>query len=291
MHLTLSQLFPIYLDIALNIVVAVVFRRGVLRYTWRIVSDIGIARSVFTAVALVLISASNLMTQHWFNVSYFVFFYVGYLTITALMLKLYYQVYIRATLPFAGFAKWGKALFAWFVVIMAVMTVMTIGEVNAGQDFLAQAGINLMRAISTVEFCVAAFLCYLVRSMGMPIRSKIFGVMIALAIGDFAGILQSLMAQVHLPYSSFLGVVAQYGSPAIAALWIAYAYVPDPLPRPLTLPADSPVYRWSQIAATLGKSGTQVALPEPQHSFFLTDVERIVDRVFTRTMAGKESES
>ncbi len=291
MHLTLSQLFPIYLDIALNLVVAVVFRRGVLRYTWRIVSDIGVARSAFAAIALSLISASNLMTQHWFNVSYFVSFYVGYLTISALTLKLLYQVYIRSTMPFPGFAKWGKALFAWFVVIMAVMTVMTIGEVNAGRDVLAQSGINMIRATGTVEFCVVAFLCYLIRSMGMPLRSKIFGVMIALALGDFAGILQALMVQIHLPYSPFLGAIVLYSSPAIAALWVAYAYIPDPLPRPLTLPADSPVYRWSQIAATLGKSGTQVALPEPQHSFFLTDVERIVDRVFTRTMAGKESES
>ena len=283
MHLTLSQLIPIYLDIALNIVVAIVFRRGVLRYTWRIVSDIGIARSVTAAIALSLISASSLMTQHWFNVSYALSFYVGYLTITGLMLKLYYQVYIRATVPFPGFAKWGKALFAWFVVIMAVMTVMTIGEVNAGQDFLAQTGINLMRAISTVEFCVVAFLCYLIRSMGMPIRSKIFGVMIALAIGEFAGIVQALTVQIHLPYSSLLGVVVLYGSPAIAALWIAYAYIPEPLPRPVTVPAESPVYRWSQIAASLGTK-TQVAMPEPQHSFFLADVEKVVDKVFTRHM-------
>ena len=283
MHLTLSQLFPIYLDIALNIVVAIVFRRGVLRYTWRIVSDIGIARSVFAAIALSLISASSLMTQHWFNVSYFVSFYVGYLTISALMLKLLYQVYIRATVPFPGFAKWGRALFAWIVVLMAVMTAMAIGGVNTGQDFLAQTGINLIRATSTVEFCVVAFLCYLIRSMGMPILSRIFGVMIALAIGDFAGILQALSVQIHLPYSPLLGVVIQYSSPAVAALWVTYAYIPEPLPRPVTVPAESPVYRWSQIAASLGTK-TQVAMPEPQHSFFLADVEKVVDKVFTRHM-------
>ena len=283
MHLTLSQLFPIYLDIALNIVVAVVFRRGVLRYTWRIVSDIGVARSVFAAIALSLISASSLMTQHWFNVSYFVSFYVGYLTISALMLKLLYQVYIRATVPFPGFAKWGRALFAWIVVLMAVMTAMAIGGVNTGQDFLAQTGINLIRATSTVEFYVVAFLCYLIRSMGMPILSRIFGVMIALAIGDFAGILQALSVQIHLPYSPLLGVVIQYSSPAVAALWVTYAYIPEPLPRPVTVPAESPVYRWSQIAASLGTK-TQVAMPEPQHSFFLADVEKVVDKVFTRHM-------
>lgn len=290
MHLTFSQLLPIYLDIALNALVAVVFRRGVLRYTWRIVSDVGIARVVFGVITLLLIGASNLMTQHWFNVSYFVSFYVSYLTISGLTLKLLYQVYVRATVPFPGFAKWGKALFAWVVVVMAVMTVMTIGGINAGQDIFAQSGINLIRATSTVEFCVVAFLCYLIRAMGMPIRSKIFGVMIALALGDFAGIMQALMVQIHLPYSQFLGVVVQYGSPAIAGLWIAYAYIPEPLPRPVTLPADSPVYRWSQIAAALGKGGTQVAMPEPQHSFFLTDVEKVVDRVFARNMASTESE-
>lgn len=283
MHLTFSQLLPIYFDILLNALVAVVFRRGTLRYTWRIVSDIGIARSVFAAIALALIGASTLMSQHLFNVSYFVTFYIGYITLVVLSLKLLYQVYIRTTVPFPGFAKWGKSLFGWVVVVMAVMTVMTIGSANAGHDFVAQTGINFIRASTTVEFCVVAFLCYLIRSMGMPIRSKIFGVMLALAIGDFAEILQSLMVQIHLPYSAVLGVVVPYGSPAIASLWIVYAYLPEPLPRPVTIPADSPVYRWSQIAAALG-SKTQVAMPEPQHSFFLADVEKVVDKVFTRHM-------
>lgn len=283
MHLTISQLLPIYFDIVLNALVAVIFRRGALRYTWRIVSDIGIARSVFAAIALALISASNLLSQHWFNVSYFVTFYIGYLTIAALMLKMYYQVYLRATVPFPGFAKWGKALFGWVLVVVAVMTVMTIGQVNAGQDALAQSGINMIRAINTVEFCVIAFLCYLLRSMGMPVRSKIFGLMMALALGDFTGVLQALMIQIHLPFSALLGTIIPYTSPAVAFVWITYAFLPDPLPRPTTIPADSPVYRWSQIAAALGTK-TQVAMPEPQHSFFLADVEKVVDKVFTRHM-------
>jgi hypothetical protein len=58
----------------------------------------------------------------------------------------------------------------------------------------------------------------------------------------------------------------------------------------VTVRADSAIYKWDQIASALGHKGTQVAL-QPTHSFFLVDVEKVVERAFVRTLKDKESES
>jgi hypothetical protein len=57
------------------------------------------------------------------------------------------------------------------------------------------------------------------------------------------------------------------------------------------MPANSTIYRWNEIASALGHTGTQVAIQQPAHSFFLTDVEKVVDKVLTRSLKGRESES
>jgi len=59
----------------------------------------------------------------------------------------------------------------------------------------------------------------------------------------------------------------------------------------VTVPVNSAIYKWDQIASALGHKGTQVAVQQPSPSFFLVDVEKVVERAFVRTLKGKESES
>jgi hypothetical protein len=73
-------------------------------------------------------------------------------------------------------------------------------------------------------------------------------------------------------------------------LWIAYAVLPEPARKPVTVAVNSAIYKWDQIASALGHKGTQVAV-QPSPSFFLVDVEKVVERAFVRTLKGKESES
>jgi hypothetical protein len=60
--------------------------------------------------------------------------------------------------------------------------------------------------------------------------------------------------------------------------------------RPLVMPANSTIYRWNEIASALGHPGTQVAV-QPSNGFFLTDVEKVVEKVLSRSLNGRESES
>jgi hypothetical protein len=56
------------------------------------------------------------------------------------------------------------------------------------------------------------------------------------------------------------------------------------------MPASSAIYRWNEIASALGHTGTHIAVQQPANGFFLTDVEKVVEKVITRNLKGRESE-
>ncbi len=71
-------------------------------------------------------------------------------------------------------------------------------------------------------------------------------------------------------------------------IWLVYVALPEQKREPLVMPADSTIYRWNEIASALGH-GTKVAVQQNANGFFLTDVERVVEKVLTRNLQGNES--
>ena len=71
---------------------------------------------------------------------------------------------------------------------------------------------------------------------------------------------------------------------ATLAIWMVYCIFPEPARKPVLMPANSTIYRWNEIASALGHTGTQVAVQQPANSFFLSDVERVVEKVLERNM-------
>jgi hypothetical protein len=67
--------------------------------------------------------------------------------------------------------------------------------------------------------------------------------------------------------------------------------LPEPVRKPVVMPVNSTIYRWNEIASALGHTGTQVAVPQPANTFFLTDVENVVEKVLNRNLKRRESES
>ena len=74
-------------------------------------------------------------------------------------------------------------------------------------------------------------------------------------------------------------------------IWITYCALPERARKPVMMPANSTIFRWNEIASALGHTGTQIAVQQPANSFFLTDVEKVVEKVLTRNLKGRESES
>ncbi len=74
-------------------------------------------------------------------------------------------------------------------------------------------------------------------------------------------------------------------------IWVAYCALPEAVRKPVMMPANSTIFRWNEIASALGHTGTQIAVQQPANSFFLTDVEKVVEKVLTRNLKGRESET
>jgi len=75
----------------------------------------------------------------------------------------------------------------------------------------------------------------------------------------------------------------------VLGLWASYAALPAPAPQPVVMPVNSTIYRWNEIASALGHTGTQVAVQPSGGSFFLTDVESVVEKVINRNLKRSES--
>ena len=66
--------------------------------------------------------------------------------------------------------------------------------------------------------------------------------------------------------------------------------LPEPARKPVLMPVNSTIYRWNEIASALGHPGTQVAVQPAPGSFFLSDVEKVVEKVLNRNFKDRESE-
>jgi hypothetical protein len=147
-----------------------------------------------------------------------------------------------------------------------------------------------MRSVSVLELCLLAFLCLSMNTLRLTVRDLSFG--IALGFG--------VMSSGEFIVATWISRAATFNDPvefvyealilASLGVWMVYCILPEPVRKPVLLPASSAIYRWNEIATALGHSGTKVAVPQPVNSFFLSDVERVVERVLARNMKGRESE-
>ena len=283
MHLAQSYYVVEGFDLLLNAFLVVIFSRLQLRKTWRWMYAVMLARLCYGLTLHVLLLLQGSMSLRTFQRIYFIAFYAGFVTLISLTYVLYADIFRRATTPFPGFAKHARKLIYLALAGIAILMFSSIGSSNAGTDLLARAGISFVRATGTVNICLSAFLVFVVSSFGLSLRSKVFGIIFGFFVCDLGDIAQTIATQLHFQFSSTVFTAIEGTSLVSSLIWIGYSFLPEPLPQPVTVPAESPVYRWSQIANALG-ARTSVAMPEPQHSFFLADVEQVVDKVFTRHM-------
>jgi hypothetical protein len=148
-----------------------------------------------------------------------------------------------------------------------------------------------MRSVSVLELCLLAFLCLSMNALRLSVRDLAFGIALGfgmLSANDF--VISSLLAR-NASLTSPLQFVSESITLLSLGVWLAFLALPEPVRKPVVLPANSTIYRWNEIASALGHTGTQVAVVQPASSFFLTDVEKVVDKVLTRNLRESETKS
>jgi hypothetical protein len=289
MHSTLFHTVAVFADILLSIAVCLLFSRPSLRkqYPWmhRYVS----VRAVTAAVIGFLLYGPMLASSLTYTKIYFVVYWASTVAAAVLLFLSCLDVYRQAMAPLPGLARMGTTVFTWAAIASVLVTATTISSIAIGPGAFARIGLQLLRCAGATELCLLALLLLSMRSVGLSARSRPLG--FALSLGLMAAIdcAESIVTIMQVAPTPGVQAAFETASLLTMSLWIVYCAMPEPVRKPVPVPTTSAIYKWDQIASALGKN-TQVVM-QPSQSFFLVDVEKVVERAFSRTLKGKESES
>jgi len=241
-----------------------------------------------------LLAALYMSSQPWGHAYYKLYFYAYwavYLTSAVLLLLVSVEIFRSALSALPGLMKIGIVIFRWAILVSVVLTFSSISFVHHGIAAVPDVAIGLMRSVSVLELCLLAFLCLSMNALRLSIRDMAFGIALGFGVMSandfvFAALIPrtpSMTANLQFIYEAMILVSL--------AIWVSYCAFPEAARKPLMMPANSTIYRWNEIASALGHTGTQIAVQQPANSFFLTDVEKVVEKVLTRNLKGRESES
>jgi hypothetical protein len=241
----------------------------------------------------VLLGLLYIQAQPWGH-QYFPFYFYPYWAVyIASAITLFFvtiEIFRSVLSSFSGLKRLGTIVFRWVALVSAVASLGSVSFSHLSVMIIPDIAFALMRSVSILELCLLAFLCLCLNALQLSLKDIAFGFGLGLglmsandfvisAIGPGNG---SLTAPVQFAYEGVILVTL--------LTWIAYCTMPERVRTPMVMPANSTIYRWNEIASALGHS-TKVAVQQPANGFFLTDVERVVEKVLTRNLQGNESKS
>jgi hypothetical protein len=223
--------------------------------------------------------------------AYFFTYWPVYIASAVLLYFICMEVFRSALSALPGLLKFGVVIFRWAVLVSVIVTISSVSFAHRGALIMPDLAIPLMRSVSLLELCLLAFLCLSMNALRLSVRDLAFGLSLGFGVMSsndfvFASLtarFASLTAPLQFVYESV--ILVSLGT------WVAYCALPEPVRKPVMMPVNSTIYRWNEIASALGHTGTQVAVQQPANSFFLTDVENVVEKVLNRNLKRRESES
>lgn len=255
------------------------------------------AMSTYLALRLasmpVLLGVLYLQAQPWGHGYFPVYFYGYWAVYIASATTLFFicvEVFRSVLSSFTGLMRLGTVAFRWAALASSIVSLTSVSFTHRGVFIIPDIAYALMRSVSILELCLLAFLCLCMNALRSSPRDMSFGIALGFGLmssNDF--IVASLLAR-NTSLNSPLQVLNEALILVSLGIWVAYCALPEPVRKPVVVPANSTIYRWNEIAAALGH-GTQVAVQQPANSFFLTDVEKVVDKVLNRSLQNSESKS
>ena len=278
-------------EFALWTALAILFWRKKLQKRFPAMGAYLLLRAISAPVFLLLLYVQSQPWGRMLYAGYFFTYFGVYITSSVLLFLITLEVFRSALSGFSGLMRFGTVIFRWAAVVSLIISLSTISLSRIDIMLLPEIAYRLMRAVSIIELCLLAFLCLSMNALRLSVRDLSFGIALGFGIlssSDF--ILSSFLAR-----NGSLTDPVQFVSEGIVlfalGIWLAYAALPEPVRAPIVVSANSTIYRWNEIASALGHKSPQVALQQPANSFFLTDVEKVVEKVLTRTLREGESGS
>jgi hypothetical protein len=223
--------------------------------------------------------------------AYFFAFFVVYVGSAILLFFICMEVFRNALAAMPGLQKLGVVIFRWAVLVSCVVTVSSVSFAHRGVLIISDISIPLMRSVSLLELCLLGFLCLSMNALRLSMRDMAFGISLGLGVMASNDFVTGTLISRYTSLTAPLQFVYQAVILVSLATWVIYCALPEPVRKPVVVPVNSTIYRWNEIASALGHTGTQVAVQQPANSFFLTDGENVVEKVLSRNLKRRESES
>jgi len=232
-------------------------------------------------------------SQPWGHRYYSVYFF-GYFAVYAISATLLFfvclEVFRSALSGLPGLMKVGVVVFRWAIVVCLVLAFSSTPLVHRGLAAVPDFAYGLMRSVSILELCLLAFLCLSMNALRLSVRDIAFGIALGFGVMAANDFISASLISAYSKLASPLQVAYESGILLALGIWVTYCALPQAVRKPLMMPANSTIFRWNEIASALGHTGTQVAVQQPASSFFLTDVEKVVEKVLTKNLKERKSE-
>jgi hypothetical protein len=240
-------------------------------------------------LAILYIQSMPLYGPFWGAVYFFVYCAV-YLASSILLFFVAVEIFSSALAGFSGLVRFGTVIFRWAAVASILISISTVSFSRPDWRILPDIMYRMMRSVSIMELCLLAFLCISMNALKLSGRDHAFGIALGLGIFSSGDFILAAFQGAYGNYTDWPQVASEGITLFALSIWLVYAALPEPVRKPVVVAANSTIYRWNEIASALGHKSPQVVVQQPANSFFLTDVEKVVEKVLNRT-ALREGES
>lgn len=218
--------------------------------------------------------ASGVQAYHAYFYSYWPIFAIN----AILMLRVLHEMFRHAVRSVPGVQMLGRPIFFWAIAISVILAFASgiTPHIGGMSLFLASAQV-LMRSQSVLALCMLTFLAFASKTLGVSYHSRIFGVTFGFSLMALTDMVISAFFASHPSLVSLANVVHEVAYLAAIGLWCAYFLKPEPVRRLVTMPTQSPLMRWNDVAQQLGNPAGQVAVSYPPS--FMSDVHNLVNSV------------
>ena len=213
--------------------------------------------------------------------AYSIYFYVYWVSFGVngiLMLRVLHEMFRHAVRSIPGVQKLGQPIFFWAITVSVILAFASgLTPHSSGMSLLLAAAQVLARSQSVLALCMVTFLAFASQTLGVPFRSRIFGVTFGFGVIATSNLVASALAARFTSLGGTLNILQEIVYLSAIALWAGYFLQPEPARRLVTMPVTSPLMRWNDIAQTLGNPAGQIAVSYPPT--FMTDVFDLVENV------------
>ena len=246
-----------------------------------------IALQVFTKP--VLLGLLQIQAQPWGHQFFPFYFYPFWIVYGVSAIALFFvtlEIFRSVLAALSGLMRLGTVFFRWVALVSAVASLGSVSYSHPSLLIIPQLAVALMRAVSILELCLLAFLFLCINALQLSVKDLAVGFGLGFGLMSANDFILTMFITGHPSLNAPLQFAYQAVMILTIGMWVAYCTLPERARKPVIMPASSTIYRWNEIASALGH-GTKVAVRQPANGFFLTDVERVVEKVLTRNLQGE----